>query len=51
MVADDDRARGEFYVAPLYNRLIAGGDVVAVDAATSVAALGTPDELVSFLNR
>jgi dTDP-glucose pyrophosphorylase len=49
MVADDDRTRGEFYVAPLYNRLIAGGAVVEVDHATTVEALGTPDELRAFL--
>ena len=49
MVAEDDRTRGEFYVAPLYNRLISSGAAVEVDHATKVEALGTPDELTAFL--
>ncbi len=49
MIADDDRTRGEFYVAPLYNRLIADGALVRVDHAATVEALGTPEELAAFL--
>ena len=45
----DERVRGEFYVAPLYNALIAEGGRVAVDVAEEVWPLGTPAELRYFL--
>jgi len=45
MIAADERTRGEFYVAPLYNRLIADGARIGVDVADQVIALGTPEEL------
>jgi UDP-N-acetylglucosamine diphosphorylase / glucose-1-phosphate thymidylyltransferase / UDP-N-acetylgalactosamine diphosphorylase / glucosamine-1-phosphate N-acetyltransferase / galactosamine-1-phosphate N-acetyltransferase len=48
MVADDDRTRGEFFVAPLYDRMIRGGADVRVDRALEVAAMGTPAELAEF---
>lgn len=49
MVADDERTRGEFYVAPLYNRMIATGERVRVDVAQEVQVLGTPAELEAFV--
>jgi len=49
MIADDDRTRGEFYVAPLYNRLIKAGADVRLDPASEVWVLGTPAELEQFL--
>ena len=48
MIADDERERGEFYVAPVYNRLIAAGGDVRIDVADEVWALGTPEDLESF---
>lgn len=45
MVAEGDTVRGEYYVAPLYNRLIASGSVVLTDPARDVRVLGTPAEL------
>jgi NDP-sugar pyrophosphorylase family protein len=48
MLADGDRVRGEFYVAPLYNRLIAAGADIRVDVAREVGAMGTPEELARF---
>lgn len=48
MVAEDDRTRGEFYVAPLYNRLIAQGADIRIDVARDVWVLGTPEELAVF---
>lgn len=50
MVRDDDRSGGEFYVAPLYNRLIARGADVRIDVATEIWPLGTPAELDHFLS-
>ncbi len=48
MIAADERERGEFYVAPVYNRLIAEGGEVRIDVADEVWVLGTPEDLASF---
>ena len=49
MIAADDRTRGEFFVAPLYNRMIAAGCDIRIDLAEEVWPLGTPAELQRFL--
>lgn len=48
MIADNQRERGEFYVAPVYNRLIADGDEIRLDVASEVWVLGTPEDLADF---
>lgn len=48
MIAADERERGEFYVAPVYNRLIAAGGNIRVDEASAVWVLGTPEDLGHF---
>ncbi|MCX5746885.1 MAG: glycosyltransferase family 2 protein [Proteobacteria bacterium] len=48
MIAADERERGEFYVAPVYNRLIAAGGDVRIDVADEVWVLGTPEDLADF---
>ncbi len=48
MIAADQRERGEFYVAPVYNRLIAAGADVRIDVADEVWVLGTPEDLDYF---
>jgi NDP-sugar pyrophosphorylase family protein len=48
MVAANERTNGEFYVAPLYNRLIAAGARIEIDPAEEVWALGTPEDLRHF---
>lgn len=48
-LAEDDRGRGEFYIAPLYNRLISAGLEVRMDIADEVWPLGTPAELDIYL--
>jgi dTDP-glucose pyrophosphorylase len=48
MIASDERTNGEFYVAPLYNRLIAAGARIEIDPAEEVWALGTPEDLQHF---
>lgn len=50
-IAEGDRTRGEFYVAPLYNRLIAEGAHIAMDVVDEVQPLGTPAEVDAFLRR
>lgn len=48
MVAENQRTNKEFYVAPLYNRLIADGADVRIDEALEVWVLGTPEDLEHF---
>ncbi len=48
MIADDERVNDEFYVAPVYNRLIAAGGAVYIDPADEVWVLGTPEDLQHF---
>lgn len=48
-VRRDERTKGEFYVAPLYNELLARGKRVVVDPCDSHAILGTPAELAEFM--
>ncbi len=48
MIADDHRTNREFYVAPLYNRLIAEGADIRIDEALDVWVLGTPEDLDHF---
>lgn len=48
MIAADERQNGEFYVAPVYNRLIAAGSEIRVDPVDEVWVLGTPEDLAHF---
>jgi UDP-N-acetylglucosamine diphosphorylase / glucose-1-phosphate thymidylyltransferase / UDP-N-acetylgalactosamine diphosphorylase / glucosamine-1-phosphate N-acetyltransferase / galactosamine-1-phosphate N-acetyltransferase len=48
MIAGNDRVNGEFYVAPVYNRMIAAGAHVRADKACEVWVLGTPEDLAHF---
>lgn len=48
MIAAGERERGEFYVAPVYNRLIADGARIEIDVADEVWVLGTPEDLAHF---
>src|SRR5690242_17618173 len=53
MIAADESVGGEFYVAPVYNRLIAEGAVVGIDNIGTVGdgmyGLGVPEDLDDFL--
>jgi UDP-N-acetylglucosamine diphosphorylase / glucose-1-phosphate thymidylyltransferase / UDP-N-acetylgalactosamine diphosphorylase / glucosamine-1-phosphate N-acetyltransferase / galactosamine-1-phosphate N-acetyltransferase len=48
MIGDNERSGGEFYVAPIYNRLIAAGAEILIDPAEEVWVLGTPEDLRHF---
>jgi len=50
-VAAGETARGEFYVAPLYNRLIAAGRRFVLDPVSELVPLGTPEEVAAFGGR
>lgn len=48
MIAANERVNNEFYVAPVYNRMIAKGRDLRVDVASEVWVLGTPEDLAHF---
>jgi NDP-sugar pyrophosphorylase family protein len=48
MIAANERVNGEFYVAPIYNRLIAAGAQIYIDPVEEVWVLGTPEDLDYF---
>lgn len=49
MLAEGDTTRGEYYVAPLYNRMLSEGANLGLDTAQAVRVLGTPVELEAFV--
>ncbi len=50
MIAADQRVNGEFYVAPVYDRLIAeGARVECFDIGAGMHGIGVPDDLDAFL--
>jgi dTDP-glucose pyrophosphorylase len=51
MVRHNLRVRGEFYIAPVYNRLISAGAVIGIDPASEVYCFGTPEDLGRSLER
>lgn len=48
MIAANERVKNEFYVAPVYNRMIAKGRDIRIDPADEVWVLGTPEDLAHF---
>jgi NDP-sugar pyrophosphorylase family protein len=48
MIAANERSNNEFYVAPVYNRLIAAGGRVYANKIDKVWVLGTPEDLAQF---
>ena len=52
MIARDERVNNEFYVAPVYNELIAQSARIGVhDIGDAMYGIGTPDDLRHFLDR
>lgn len=48
MIAANERSNNEFYVAPVYNRMIAAGADVRANPVPQVWVLGTPEDLARF---
>ena len=48
MIDENDRARGEFYIMPLYNRMIKNGDHIVLSHAQSMWDMGTPEAKNKF---
>ena len=44
-VANGDKNRGEFYIAPLYNKLIEEGKKFTLDMVDIIIPMGTPEEV------
>lgn len=48
MIRSEERSNGEFYVAPVYNRMIAAGADIRINPVNEIWVLGTPEELSAF---
>jgi len=51
MIEKDIRVNNEFYIAPVYNELIADGKTLVPYYVHSMWGIGTPEDLKDFLNR
>ncbi len=49
IIQKGETTKGEFYIAPMYNRLIEKGHRFILDECENHAILGTPDELNNFI--
>jgi len=49
MIARDIRTKGEFYVCPVFNEVIAEGGRVVTEKVEEMFGLGTPEDLDAFL--
>lgn len=49
-IQHNETIKNEFYIAPLYNKLIAQNQQVMVDQVSKFTVLGTPEELKDFKN-
>jgi dTDP-glucose pyrophosphorylase len=50
MIEAHERVNGEYYVAPIYNRLIKSGANIRLDIVDEVHVFGTPEDLKHFLS-
>jgi len=48
-ISNNELVKNEFYIAPLYNKLIAKGKKYIVDPVDEFHVLGTPEELKAFI--
>lgn len=48
MLAANDRSSNEFYIAPVYNRMIVAGADIRANPVDQVWVLGTPEDLARF---
>ena len=48
--ARKETTKGEYYIIPLYNKLIAKGVQIKVSLATAMWDMGTPDAKLKFEN-
>ena len=51
MMRNNETTRGEYYVMPLYQRMIDNGEYITISKATAMWDMGTPDALNKYLNR
>jgi len=51
MIRNNETTRGEYYVMPLYQRMIDNGEYITISKATALWDMGTPDALNKYLNR
>ncbi|MBC7390482.1 MAG: hypothetical protein H7329_14805, partial [Opitutaceae bacterium] len=50
MIANKETTKGEYYVIPVYQKMIANCDFIGISNANAMWDLGTPDSLREYLN-
>jgi dTDP-glucose pyrophosphorylase len=50
-ISNNETVKNEFYIAPLYNKLISKGKKIAIDLVDDFSILGTPEELNVFIQK
>lgn len=50
-IMNQETVKNEYYIAPLYNKLISDKKKLTIDIVDNYNILGTPEELESFLNQ
>jgi dTDP-glucose pyrophosphorylase len=50
MIAKNERVRGEFYIIPVYQKMITSGKLIRISKANQMWDMGTPENLQKFLN-
>ena len=51
MINDKETTKGEYYVIPVYQRMIADGQYIGISEGTEMWDLGTPDSLKDYLSK
>ncbi|MBC8111702.1 MAG: glycosyl transferase family 2, partial [Verrucomicrobia bacterium] len=51
MIAKQEKTRGEYYVIPVYQKMIENGGLVGISVASAMWDLGTPEALQLFLDK
>ena len=49
MIANKETTKGEYYVIPVYQKMIAKGHFIGISKANAMWDLGTPDSLMEYL--
>ena len=50
-IDNNEMERGEFYIAPLYNKMISAGMNIRIEQSERYDCYGTPEELKAFENK
>lgn len=49
MVLNNERTRGEFFIIPVYQKMIESGNLIRISEAKAMWDMGTPEALSKFV--